>query len=77
MTRLESFLNFPVTEQVLSMADAYWGPQDASQSKTGLELPLFTPWSMSAFYIYLVLFTGHPSAKPLLQVAQLWLKCML
>lgn len=43
MTRLESFLNFPVTEQVLSMADAYWGPQDASQSKKGLELPLFTP----------------------------------
>jgi hypothetical protein len=38
---LESFLHFPVPDQVMSMADANWGPQDASQSKTSMELPLF------------------------------------
>jgi hypothetical protein len=32
-SRLESFLHFLVPEQVLSMADAKWDPQDASQPK--------------------------------------------
>jgi hypothetical protein len=51
---LESFLHFPVPNQVMSMADANWGPQDASQSKSSMELPLFTSRSMSAFYIDLL-----------------------
>jgi hypothetical protein len=38
----------------MSMADANWGPQDASQSKSSMELPLFTSGSMSAFYIDLL-----------------------
>jgi hypothetical protein len=33
------------------MADANWGPQDASQSKSFMELPLLTSRSMSAYYI--------------------------
>jgi hypothetical protein len=33
------------------MADANWGPQDASKSRTKMELPLFATRSMSAFYI--------------------------
>jgi hypothetical protein len=40
---MESFLHFPLPHQVLSMADANWGPQDASQSKTVMELPPFFP----------------------------------
>jgi hypothetical protein len=33
------------------MSDANWGPQDATMSKTSMELPLFTVRSMSAFYV--------------------------
>jgi hypothetical protein len=51
---LESFLHFPIPDQVMSMSDANWGPQDASQTKTITELPLFTSRSMSAFYIDLL-----------------------
>jgi hypothetical protein len=51
---LESFLHFPVPSQVMSMSDANWGPQDASQSKTIMELPLFISRSMLAFYIDLL-----------------------
>jgi hypothetical protein len=51
---LASFLHFPVPNQVMSMADANWGLQDASQSKTSMDLPLFASCSMSAFYIYLL-----------------------
>jgi hypothetical protein len=47
---LESFLHFPLPQQLLSMSDANWGPQDASNKKL-LDLPLFTSRSMSAFYI--------------------------
>jgi hypothetical protein len=48
---MELFLHFPLSPQVLSMADANWGPQDATQTKSSQELPLFTFRSMSAFYI--------------------------
>jgi len=49
---LESFLNFPLPPSILSMADANWGPQDASTTKgTFLELSPFVSRSMSAFYI--------------------------
>jgi hypothetical protein len=48
---LESFLHFPIPDTILSMSDANWGPQDASQSRTTNELPLFVSRSMSAFYI--------------------------
>jgi hypothetical protein len=48
---LESFLHFPVTPPLLSMSDANWGPQDASQVKNSQDLPLFVSRSMSAFYI--------------------------
>jgi hypothetical protein len=51
---MESFLHFPLPHQVLSMADANWGPQDASNSKIVLELPLFASRSMSAFYVNLL-----------------------
>jgi len=53
---LESFLHFPVPHSLLPMADANWGPQDASVSTANksLELPLFTSRSMSAFYIDLL-----------------------
>jgi hypothetical protein len=33
------------------MADANWGPQDASQPTTPTELPMFVSRSMSAYYI--------------------------
>jgi hypothetical protein len=36
------------------MADANWGPQDASITKSRPELPLFVSCSMSAFYIDLL-----------------------
>jgi hypothetical protein len=52
--QLESFLHFPVSQPLLSMSDANWGPQDASLSKTKLELPLFASRSMSACYIDLL-----------------------
>jgi hypothetical protein len=32
------------------MSDANWGPHDASQSKSVMELPLVVSRSMSAFY---------------------------
>ncbi len=48
---MESFLYFPLSLQVLSMAGANWGPQDATLKKSSQELPLFTSRSMSAFYI--------------------------
>jgi len=48
---MESFLYFPLSPQVLSMAGANWGPQDATLKKSSQELPLFTSRSMSAFYI--------------------------
>jgi hypothetical protein len=51
---LESFLHFPVPPTVLSMSDANWGPQDASLSSSGHDLPLFVSRSMSAYYIDLL-----------------------
>jgi len=48
---LESFLHFPLPPQVLSMSDTNWGPQDASQTKSNQDLPLFVSRSMSAFYV--------------------------
>jgi len=49
---LESFLHFPLSSSLLSMADANWGPQDASVSKSKpTELSPFVSQSMSAFYI--------------------------
>jgi hypothetical protein len=51
---LESFLHFPIAPQVLSMADANWGPQDAKLSTKPMELPLFTSRSMSAYLIDLL-----------------------
>jgi hypothetical protein len=33
------------------MADTNWGPQDASQTTSIMELPLFASHSMSAFYV--------------------------
>ncbi len=42
---------FPLPNHVLSMFDANWGPKDASQSKSIMELPLFASLSMSAFYV--------------------------
>jgi hypothetical protein len=51
---MEVFLYFPLPPQVLPMADANWGPQDAKQSKCSMELPLFASRSMSAFYVDLL-----------------------
>jgi hypothetical protein len=36
------------------MSDADWGPQDASVSSNYVELTLFAPRSMSAFYVVLL-----------------------
>jgi hypothetical protein len=36
------------------MADDNWGPQDASQSKSSMELPMFASRSMSSFFIDLL-----------------------
>jgi hypothetical protein len=36
------------------MSDANWGPQDASQSRGSMQLPLFASRSMLAFYIDLL-----------------------
>jgi hypothetical protein len=53
--KLESFLHFPLpSNKFLPMSDANWAPQNASQSQTSLELPLFASRSMSAFYIGLL-----------------------
>jgi hypothetical protein len=51
---LESFLHFPVPSNILAMSDANWGPQDASTTKSAIELPLFVSRSMSAFYVDLL-----------------------
>jgi hypothetical protein len=51
---MEAFLHFPLPPRILPMADANWGPQDAKQTKTIHELPLFTSRSMSAFYVDLL-----------------------
>lgn len=48
---MESFLHFPLPNQLLSMSDANWGPQDATKSNLGQDLPLFISRSMSAFFI--------------------------
>jgi hypothetical protein len=48
---VESFLHFPIPDQLLTMSDANWGPQDASLSRTSEDLPLFISRSMSAYYI--------------------------
>lgn len=45
---MESFLHFPLPHQIMSMADTNWGPHDASQFKTLLELSLFVSCSISA-----------------------------
>jgi len=50
-TKLESFLHFPISPSVFSMSDANWGPQDASTSSSGTDLPLFVSRSMSAYYV--------------------------
>jgi hypothetical protein len=47
---LKSFLHFPLQQQLLSISDANWGPQDASL-KCLPDLPLFVSQSMSAYYI--------------------------
>jgi hypothetical protein len=51
---LETFLHFPLPSKVLSMADANWGLQDATQTKSSFDLPLFASQSMSAFYVDLL-----------------------
>jgi hypothetical protein len=51
---LETFLHFPLPPQVLSMSNANWGPQDASITKSTMELPLFASRSMSAYFIDLL-----------------------
>jgi hypothetical protein len=48
---LSSFLHFPLPSNLLSMADANWGPQDATMKPNSVELPLFISRSMSAFYV--------------------------
>jgi hypothetical protein len=53
-SQLESFLHFPISNDLLAMSDANWGPQDASISKSSTEVPLFISRSMSAFYIDLL-----------------------
>ncbi len=51
-SNLRLFLHFPLPPtSLLLMSDANWGPQDATQTCTHLELPLFTSRSMSAYYI--------------------------
>jgi hypothetical protein len=51
---LESFLHFPLQSPLLSMSDANWGPQDATQTKSKHELLPIISRSMSAFYIDLL-----------------------
>jgi hypothetical protein len=53
-TTLESFIHFPLSPHVLAMSDANWGPQDATVTKSTVELPLFVSRSMSAFYVDLL-----------------------
>ena len=49
---LSSFLHFlTASSSILSMLDANWVSQDATQSLLPSELPLFVSRSMSAFYI--------------------------
>jgi len=51
---LETFIHFSVPSSILAMSDANWGPQDASVTKSSIELPLFVSRSMSAFYVDLL-----------------------
>jgi hypothetical protein len=51
---LKTFLHFPLAPQILSMSDANWSPQDASQSHHSMDIPLFASRSMFAFYIDLL-----------------------
>jgi len=53
-SQLETFLHFPVPPKILPMADANWGPQDASTTRSSVELPLFVSRSMSAFFVDLL-----------------------
>jgi hypothetical protein len=48
---LDLFLHFPVAKNLLPMSDANWGPQDATITRTSMELPLFTSRSISALYV--------------------------
>jgi len=52
--KLEAFLHFPLSQPILAMSDANWGPQDAKPPTVPCELPLFTSRSMSAFYVDLL-----------------------
>jgi len=54
LSTMESFLHFPIPPNLLSMSDANWGVQDASQTKCSQDLPLFASRSMSTFYIDLL-----------------------
>jgi hypothetical protein len=47
---LDSFLNFPVENPILSMSDANWGPQDASQTIYQM-IYLYSFPDLSAFHI--------------------------
>jgi hypothetical protein len=51
---LETFLHFPIAPKVSAMSDANWGPQDATTTRSSIELPLFASRSMSAFYVDLL-----------------------
>jgi hypothetical protein len=50
----ESFLHFPLQSPLLSMSNANWGPQDATQTKSKNNIFPFVSRSMSAFYINLL-----------------------
>jgi hypothetical protein len=54
MTKIESHVKFPI-QQVTSMCDANWGPQDQSrpQQNESREIDLFKSRSLSGFLIYL------------------------
>jgi hypothetical protein len=52
--QLETFLHFPLPPKAFSMADANWGPHDASTTSSTMELPIFASRSMSAFYVDLL-----------------------
>jgi hypothetical protein len=48
---LESFLQFTLQPQVLSMSNANWGPQDATLTTRPQTLPLFASRIMFTFFI--------------------------
>jgi hypothetical protein len=56
-TKISAYVKFPVpTNQVISMCDANWGPQDQSVPKTNKQakqLPLFQSRSVSGFLLWL------------------------